>query len=1296
MATILLSAAGAALGSGFGGTALGLSGAVIGRAAGATLGRVIDQKILGGGSDAVQVGRVDRFRLMGASEGTAVARVFGRVRVAGQVIWATRFAETAETSGGGKGTPQPKTTGYSYSVSLAVALCEGRIASVGRIWADGVEIAPSELNLRVYKGGETQQPDPKIAAVEGAGQAPAYRGIAYVVIEDLALAPFGNRVPQLSFEVVRAAQGDFAEGQTNLARAVEAVALIPGTGEYALATTPVHYLEDEVAARSANVHSPSGMTDFATSLEQLREELPNVGSVSLVVSWFGDDLRCGTCLVQPKVEQVDLDGEGMLWTAGGIARAAAQEVARVEGSSVYGGTPSDRSVIESIMAIQAGGQEVMFYPFILMEQLAGNGRVDPWTGAADQPVLPWRGRITLDVSAGRAGSMDRTAAAEAEVAAFFGTAQPADFAVVDGAVEYSGPAEWRYRRFILHYAHLCAAAGGVDAFCIGSEMVGLSTIRGAGDSFPAVQALRQLAAEVRAILGPNTKISYAADWSEYFGYHTGGNIYFHLDALWADSNIDFIGIDNYMPLSDWRDGETPADASWGSIYNLDYLKANIAGGEGYDWYYDSDETRSLQRRFAIEDGAYGEPWVYRYKDIRNWWSKAHHNRLDGVRQGQATDWVPKSKPIRFTEYGCAAIDRGTNQPNKFLDPKSSESLLPYFSNGRRDDFLQMQYLRAMAEFWGDQVNNPLATTYNGRMLDMARGHVWAWDARPFPFFPNDAAVWTDGSNYMRGHWMTGRASGQPLALVVAEICEGSGVGSFDVSGLYGVVRGYVQSDLSSGRAMLQTLMVAYGFDVAERAGKLVFRMRDGRAVQELDLSRLAVTPELDGDFETHRAAEIETAGRVLVGYIKAEGDFDMRQEAAVFSDDETLGVTQTEMPLVLTGGEARAIAERWLAEARVARDTARWALPRSAIHLGAGDVVTAQGQTYRIDRVELADAQLIEATRVEAGLYEPSDAVEERSLPRGFTIPLPVKPIFLDLPLLTGEEVPHAPYLAIAAKPWQGAVGVWSAASDIGYTFDRLITVGASIGRTHSVLKAGPNSLWDLQTLQVKMGVGNLSSASEMDVLNGANSLAIGDGSSDNWEIIQFVTATLVGPRTYELTRLLRGQLGTDALMPNQWPVGTRIVVLNSAVQQVGLRRSALGLERHFRVGASGRGYDDPTAKHLVETFSGIGLRPYAPVHVRVMPQAGDLSFGWIRRTRINGDSWRKGDVALGEASEAYLVRLYSGAVLLREMTVVTPQWVYTAAMQASDGASGTLCFEVAQISELFGEGPFAKLDVTL
>ena len=126
MATLVLSAAGAALGGAVGGSVLGLSTAVIGKAIGASIGSAIDQRLLGTGSAPVHVGRMNSLRLQGASEGATVPRVFGRMRVGGNVIWASRFLETKKQSGGSKGNPR-RVVSYSYSVSLAVALCEGEV-----------------------------------------------------------------------------------------------------------------------------------------------------------------------------------------------------------------------------------------------------------------------------------------------------------------------------------------------------------------------------------------------------------------------------------------------------------------------------------------------------------------------------------------------------------------------------------------------------------------------------------------------------------------------------------------------------------------------------------------------------------------------------------------------------------------------------------------------------------------------------------------------------------------------------------------------------------------------------------------------------------------------------------------------------------------------------------------------------------------------------------------------------------------------------------------------------------------
>jgi hypothetical protein len=283
MATLVLSAAGMALGGSFGGAVLGVSAAAIGQAAGATLGRVIDQRLLGSGSAAVETGRVDRFRITGAGEGATVGQVYGRMRVPGQVIWATAFQETSATRGGGKGAGQPTVTDYSYTVSLAVALCEGSITRVGRVWADGVVMSHAKLNMRVYDGSAFQSPDPKIAAVQGLDNAPAYRGVAYVVFEDLPLAQFGNRVPQFTFEVMRPSEVGTPVEVADIARQVRAVALIPGTGEYSLATQPVRLSPEFGEEIAINVNSPLGGTDFYVATEALREELPNCHSAVLVV-----------------------------------------------------------------------------------------------------------------------------------------------------------------------------------------------------------------------------------------------------------------------------------------------------------------------------------------------------------------------------------------------------------------------------------------------------------------------------------------------------------------------------------------------------------------------------------------------------------------------------------------------------------------------------------------------------------------------------------------------------------------------------------------------------------------------------------------------------------------------------------------------------------------------------------------------------------------------------------------------------------------------------------------------------
>lgn len=1299
MATLVLSAAGAALGGSVGGSFLGVTAAALGKAVGASIGSALDQKLLGSGSQPVHSGKVDSFRIQGAAEGEPISRVFGRMRVPGHVIWSSRFVEHRHKRTSGSKAGSQTVVNYSYTVSLAIALCEGEITNIGRVWADGNLITLSNTTWRLYHGREDQMPDAMIEAVEGLGNVPAYRGTAYIVLEDLDLGKFGNRIPQFNFEVVRKVAAGAEEGLDPYA-ALRGVALIPGSGEYALATTPVRYQSGKGVSKSANVNSASKRADIDVSLDALGTEMPNVSSVSLVTSWFGDDLRCGHCSIQPRVEQSDVDGDAMPWTVNGVQRANASLVSRTDGKPSFGGTPADASVIEAIQRIHSDGNTVLFYPFLLMDVPSTNTLTDPWTGNSDQPAFPWRGRITTEFAPGLPGSTDQSAASASEVAAFFGTAAVNDFSVVAGQVVYSGPAEWSYRRFILHYAHLCALAGGVDAFCIGSEMVSLNRIRDGANAFPAVAQLVQLAQDVRGILGGTTRISYAADWSEYFGYHPqdgSGDLYFHLDDLWASPDVDFIGIDNYMPLSDWRDAPQHADKAEKSIYSLSYLMGNVQGGEGYDWYYASDSDRDQQLRTPITDGAYNEPWVYRYKDIRNWWSNPHHNRIGGVRSSVPTAWVPESKPFWFTELGCPAVDKGTNQPNVFVDPKSAESSLPHYSVGSEDSYIQHRYYQAHATYWADAGNNPVSSLYGAEMVDWSRAYAWAWDARPWPDFPARSDIWSDYKNHRYGHWLSGRTSMARLSGIVSEISAEAGVVNIDTSDLYGAAEGYLVRGLQTGRESLQPLMLAHAFDAVETSGALRYASRLASTARTVSSEEFVVEGD-GGTMEKTRQPSAEVPGRVIVNYYASDQDYQRGAATGASPDDRTLSVEDLDLPIALSQAQAEVIAQRWLVEAEVSRDRLSFALPPSQMSIGTGDTVLidADGHVsrYRIDRQETGFSTRCEATRVEEGTYWPTKSPDRTAKTQVLSLPGPVHAELLDLPLLTGDEKPHAPHIAVAGLPWVGDVAVHMSPSDADYELNTVVTRPATVGTTLLDFAKQRHGLWSGGVLRVQVTDGQLFTRDALDVLNGANVAAIRAPNADEWEVLQFQTANLVGPNIYELETFLRGQQGTATFIPESYPAGSDFVLLDGALRQIDLPSSARGLVRYYRVGPASETIDDPSYVELSGAFKGVGLRPYAPVHLRVEREPnGDISARWTRQTRVDGDSWLGFDVPLGETQEGYIVDIESNGQLVRRTMHNSTQFTYLNSDQISDGIGASFTLSVAQISDQFGAGPFKRID---
>ncbi|MCO5083446.1 MAG: glycoside hydrolase TIM-barrel-like domain-containing protein [Rhizobiaceae bacterium] len=1270
MATILLQAAGVAIGG-----ALGPIGAAVGSAVGALAGYAIDTAIING-MQRIEGPRLSGARPFSAEEGVAIPRVYGVARMGGLVIWATRFEEARETSR--QGMKGPRVTEYSYFANLAFALCEGEIAGVRRIWADGKELDQTLHEIRVHRGTEAQEPDPLIEARQGAGNAPAYRGTAYVVFERFPLAEYGNRIPQLQFEVLRPV-GEFH-------RRVKGVALIPGATEYGLSPTLVTREIKPGETQALNRHVLCGATDFAAALDELQMLCPNLEHIALVASWFGDDLRAGECRIRPMVTDNTSTGFSAPWVVSGLARESALQVSYYDGGAAYGGTPSDRTIIDAIAAIRARGLKVTLYPFIMMDVPPENTLPDPHGGTAQAPY-PWRGRISCFPGPRQPGSADKTAAARAQVEAFCGVAAAGDFAPSpeEGAtttIAFNGAAEeWSYRRFLLHFAHLAAAAGGVDTFLIGTELRGLTTLRDEANAFPFVEALCQLGDEVRGILGPATKLTYGADWSEYFGHQPPdgtGDAFFHLDPLWAHPEIAAIGIDNYMPLSDWRDAdhgggnadgfETPCD--------IDGMMAAIAGGEGFDWYYPDEAARAARERAPITDGS-GKPWVYRYKDLVNWWSNPHFDRIGGVEVSTPTAWTPRSKPIWFTELGCPAVDKGPNQPNVFPDPKSSESASPYFSSGGRSDIAQRNFLEAHQRYWDpslpgfEDARNPLAPG-GFLMLDHTRTLLWAWDARPFPAFPLRSDEWRDGGNWHLGHWLNGRLESSSCSDLINRILADHGVEEADTRHAEGMVQGYVLQDPTTARAALEPITDLFGIMAVEEPDRIVFRLEGSGSGGAMPVEDIALTD--DAALEIQRVPDHELPREAILTLRELFLEFQAtsprsRRLGAMGSRQQAVN-----FPGTVEFGQAQSLLDDWMKRVWTERE-------RVTFSVSPADVGLEPGTVIRLPNAGLSSDFIV--TGIEEGLLRTVSAKQiARGVPApwrgaGFAAGTIVQPILagkpdahlLDLPMMAEEAAPET-RLRVAAwqKPWRSQ-SVYASGDTSGFTARTVLTMAAIIGRLTAPLPTGGfEGRIDRRTeVFVALSSGELSSVSRLQLLNGANMAAV--ESAGGWEILQFEEAEEIAPDSWRLRKLLRGQFGTNDAANAGTAAGAVFVLLDQAVVAAGLAAAEVGLERNWRIGPSG--YDITPANFVELTRTG-GVRaqlPLSPVHLGAKPDgAGGLLISWVRRGRINADDWQQAEIPLGEALEEYEIRIAAaGGGVVRTATSPASQLIYTAADIAAD-----------------------------
>jgi hypothetical protein len=657
---------------------------------------------------------------------------------------------------------------------------------------------------------------------------------------------------------------------------------------------------------------------------------------------------------------------------------------------------------------------------------------------------------------------------------------------------------------------------------------------------------------------------------------------------------------------------------------------------------------------------------YAIKDIQYWWENSHVPRTNGIPTGPATDWVPRSKPIWFTEYGFPSVNASTNRPNVFVDPKSTESDYPWYSNRSVDRNVQRLAVHATEEFWADPANNPVSPLTGKPMVQ--RKFLWTWDARPYPYFPALDQIWADGENFRLGHWVQGKLGNMQLSEIIRDLClrAGLSLSDFDVTQLTDEVVGYVVTERKAIREMIAVLQTAYFFDAVESGGVLKFVKRGSGPFVSVDAEDLGAA-EGEGDrarAKVERTQDIELPVAVDVIHLDENRDFQTSTVTARRQLGTSKSVTAYSLPFILSVEEAQSIAQGALREIWQSRVALEAKLPTRGILIDPTDVidVPVDGilQRFRVTAVTYGKPGLV----LLRGVATDGDLPQFVTVPTDSgvippVVPEPVGPIraeLLDLPLMIESHAASAQSFYFAACPigggtFKGATLFRETADGLDFTIAATAPFASVVGDTVTALAPGPADYWDeVNQVEVQLTHGTLESLPDSRILNGANGALIGD------EIVQFASAELIGPSLYRLSRLLRGRLGTEHRIATH-PIGSRFVLLSPG-QQVRPTFSAagLGLSIEWTYAPVPQGPTGDQAGTVPFANSGAGLKPWSPVHVKGQRNpAGDLTVTWIRRTRYGGWWLDNADVPLNEENERYEVDILDGVIVVRTLAVTSP-----------------------------------------
>ena len=661
------------------------------------------------------------------------------------------------------------------------------------------------------------------------------------------------------------------------------------------------------------------------------------------------------------------------------------------------------------------------------------------------------------------------------------------------------------------------------------------------------------------------------------------------------------------------------------------------------------------------------------------------------RPRRPTAWVPQRKPIWFTELGCPAVDKGANQPNVFVDPKSVENGSPYFSSGGRDDLAQRRFLEAHAAHWDpasagfDPTDNPVSGIYAGRMVDPAQFTSGPGTRGRSRRSRCGATCGRTAPNWQRGHWLNGRLETAELGDLVNAILADHGLPEADVSRADGTIHGYVVDEPGSARSAIEPLSDLFDLAICEEHAGLVVETAGAQAAAPLVVGEMVSQGE-SAIAEAVRSPDHELPAEAILAFRDPLAEFQTVSARARRADAKGKRQTAITMPGSMEKGQGCALVSDWLRRQWSARETIAFSAAHYRAGLEPGAVIGLPDRAgdFLVTEVEDGLTRGVKARRIARTPPAPWLADDAANVAKTVTSAIRVgrsKVVFLDLPARSSASAPQDQFrVAVWRKDWKSHA-ILVSPEDTGFQLRATIERQADLGVLTEPLAPGVEGRVDgTAVITVALADAEAESVSRLRMLNGANAAAV-RSAAGSWEIVQFESAAEVAPGTWRLTGLLRGQLGTSDAAAAGAVSGTDLVMLTDAVMPAGLSASEIGLPLNWRVGPTGADLSGALFSDHAEPGGLRARLPLSPVHVRaIRTSAGDIAFSWVRRGRLDADDWVPADIPLGEDHEEYRIDIAAaGGAVLRSTFTTLPTYLYAAADITAD----------------FGALP-AELDVTI